>query len=434
MEQQKNPTRRHFVKGAAAVSAVGMPAIAQSRTPSGDIRVGVIGVGIRGIQLAQALSDIDGVSLQGISDISDHYIDRLKSELPDSSAPVYRDYRELLDRDDIDAVIVASSDHWHAPMTLDALAAGKDVYVEKPMTWCVEEALRIRDAVKATGRVLQAGYQRRTLEHYHEARDLIRSGLLGEVSQVQTWSSRNRPGNPPWRAYNSYTNPGLPEKSGEEHVDWERFQANRPARPYDAKRFFHWQCYREYSTGIFGVLMSHPVDAANLMLDLGYPDTCSATGGIYTHPDGRTVPDTCNAIFNYPHKRLAMSFVGCSTSAFYNSDVVVRGTEATLDIGVTYMRIYAEAKNKVFGRYVKPVDVDTFKNLQTQPVLDRKIKDGWNTAPHLQNFFDNVRTRGRCNAHVDAGLQAMACVDMSIKSYTEQRTMHWDKMREVITD
>jgi predicted dehydrogenase len=369
--------------------------------------------------------------LGGISDISDHYIDRIKPQLKNFKTPIYRDYHALLDDRNIDAVVIASPDHWHAQMTLDALDAGKDVYIEKPMTYSFDEAVHVREAARESRRVTQVGYQRRTLAHFHKAREIVQSGILGEITQIQLWSSRNR-STAPWRAYNTYETPGLPEKSGPEHVDWERFQANRPPRPYDPRRFFHWQCYEEYSTGIFGILMSHPLDAANLVMGLEIPETCSATGGIYLYDDGRTVPDTCNALFNYPSRNLTISFVGSSNNAFFDREAQYRGTHGTMELGPNWLRLYAEQKNALFQQYVASDKAGEFEDLRTQPIHKEPTNYRWSTTEHLDDFFENVKSRGQCKAPVQECFKATVALAMAIQSYKTKRTACWDADQERI--
>jgi predicted dehydrogenase len=391
--------------------------------------VGLIGVGIRGYALHDGINKSEHARCAGIADVSDHYIERIKPKLADPDTPIYRDYRALLDQKDLHAVVIASPDHWHAQMTLDALDAGKDVYVEKPMTYSLEEAIQVRNKARETGCVTQVGYQRRTLEHFHEAREIIRSGALGEITQIQLWSSRNRT-TAPWRAYDKYTIPGLPAKSEAEHVDWARFQANRPDREYDAKRFFHWQCYQEYSTGIFGILMSHPLDAANLVMDLEIPATCSATGGIYKYDDGRTVPDTCNALFNYPARGLTISFIGSSNNAYFNQEAHYRGTNGTMELGVNWLRLYAEGKNALFAKHVPANRAAEFADLRSTPVLDHTPNYNWSTIPHLDDFFENVKSRGRCKAPVEECFKATVALAMAIHSYKSGAAVRWDGEHE----
>ncbi len=395
------------------------------------LNVGLIGVGIRGYQLHEGIRESRHARLGGIADLSDHYVERIKPQLKDSKTPIYRDYRRLLSDRDIDAVIIATPDHWHAQMTLDAIDAGKDVYIEKPLTYSFDEALQVVNKARERGSVIQVGYQRRTLEHFYKAREIIQSGILGEITQVHLYSSRNR-STAPWRAWDNYNNPGLPPKSGPEHVGWEKFQSNRPSRPYDPKRFFHWQCYDEYSTGIFGILMSHPLDVANLVLGLDAPETCTASGGIYKYDDGRTVPDTCNALFNYPSRRLMISFTGCSTNAFLNQEAVYRGTEGTMELGVTWLRIYAERKNELFKHFAAGKKADSIQDLRKQPVFEIPVDWNWSNVPHLDDFFENVKSRGQCKAPVGEGFKAMVGVAMAIQSHKTGKSVRWDKGSETL--
>ncbi len=428
-------TRRSFMKTAIAAGAfagsLASPRLATSAAPSDEINVGLIGVGIRGYALHDGINKSAHARLGGISDISDHYIDRIKPRLKDPKTQIHRDYHALLDDKSIDAIVIAAPDHWHAQMTLDALDAGKDVYVEKPMTYSCDEAVRVRDKARKSGRVIQVGYQRRTLAHFHKAREIVQSGILGDIHQIQLWSSRNR-STAPWRAYNTYSTPGLPEKSGPEYVDWKRFQANRPARPYDPRRFFHWQCYQEYSTGIFGILMSHPLDAANLVMGLDIPATCSATGGIYHYDDGRTVPDTCNALFNYPSRNLTISFVGSSTNAFLDREAQYRGTLGTMELGPNWLRLYAEEKNALFDQYVAADKASDFKDLRAQPIHKEPTNYRWSTIEHLDDFFENVKSRGQCKAPVEECFKATVALTMAIESYKTRRTVNWDAQKQRI--
>ena len=435
MNTTDRTTRRSFIQAAVAAgtcaSWLAVPRIAKSVAPNDEINVGLIGVGIRGYALHDGINQSAHARLGGISDISDHYIERIKPRLKDPKTPISRDYRTLLDDRNIDAVVIASPDHWHAQMTLDAMDAGKDVYVEKPMTYSFDEAVRVREAARKSRRVTQVGYQRRTLAHFYKAREIVQSGILGEITQIQLWSSRNR-STAPWRAYNTYETPGLPEKSGPEHVDWERFQANRPPRPYDPRRFFHWQCYEEYSTGIFGILMSHPLDAANLVMGLEIPETCSATGGIFLYDDGRTVPDTCNALFNYPSRNLTISFVGSSNNAFFDREAQYRGTHGTMELGPNWLRLYAEQKNALFQQYVASDKAGEFEDLRTQPIHKEPTNYRWSTIEHLDDFFENVKSRGQCKAPVQECFKATVALVMAIQSYKTKRTACWDADQERI--
>jgi len=427
-------TRRTFLKSAAAATAAStLTQLSRAAVPSSTdrVRVGLIGVGVRGFELHQSMLKSAHATVAGVADLSEHYIDRIGPKLADPRTPIHHDYRALLDDKRIDAVVIATPDFWHTKMAIDAMEAGKDVYVEKPLAWSFDEAVQVRQKARETGRVTQVGYQRRSIPHFYEARDLVQSGALGQITHIQLWLSRNR-GFGPWRTYNNYQTPGLPEKSGPEHIDWERYHAIRPPRPFDPRRFFGWQCYREYSTGIFGILMSHPLDAANLLLGLDLPATCSATGGVFVYDDGRTVPDTCSALFSYPQRKLNISFVGLNNNSFNNQEAQYSGTNGTLELGTGSMRVYAEERNALFEKYVPQERAGEFRDLRTKPVYEPRSAGGDSTLAHLDDFFANVKQRGTCHCPVEEAYQAMVAVAMAIKSYESQRTVRWDDQAEQI--
>lgn len=424
-------TRREFIKtiGLAAAAGAARPAMASPQTPGERVNVGLIGIGIRGYQLHRSIRTIPQARVAAICDLSQHYIDRIKPELEDANIPVHHDYKKLLADDRIDAVVIASSDHWHAQMTLDALDAGKDVYIEKPLAYSIEEAIQVRNKAREAGRVTQVGYQRRSIEHFDKARELVQTGLLGDIRQIQTWISRNYFSLHPWRVYDDYSIPGLPAKSAAADVDWDRFQANRPARPYDPLRFFHWQCYEEYSTGVFGILMSHPLDAANLVMDLDIPETAYATGGIFQYDDGRTVPDTTSALFNYPSRKLTVSFVGSSTNQFFTQEALYGGSEGSMELNTARMRVYAERKNDLLARFAKSSDKRI--DLKTRPIVEERSPGNATTA-HLENFFHAVKTRGPTKAPIEQCFKAMVAIAMAIQSYQTGRAVRWDAATERI--
>jgi predicted dehydrogenase len=427
MTEGVHNSRREFLVAAAGAS-VALPRLSRragAATTPEQVRVGLIGVGIRGYELHRDILRSAHARVCGIVELSDHYIDRIRPELADPATPIHRDYRAVLDDKSIDAVVIATPDHWHAQMAMEALDAGKDVYVEKPLAYSFAEALMVRNKARSTGRVTQVGYQRRSMPHLRKVKELLQSGVLGEITHVQLWSSRNR-ATAPWRTYNDYNTGGLPSKSGLEHVDWDRFQANRPPRPYDPRRFFHWQCYEEYSTGIFGILMSHYLDAANLLLDLEIPATCAASGGIFKYDDDRTVPDTCSALFTYPARRISISFVGMSSNSFFDQEAEFRGAQGTLVLRTSGAQVYAEGTNALFEEFVPPDQAAEYRDLRARPVHEVRPLGGSSTLAHLEDFFINVKQRGRCHCPIEEAFKAMVGVAMAIESYKAQRTMHWD--------
>lgn len=433
IEKHQASRRTFLTTAAAALPALAQNAKATAPEPAEPVRVGLIGVGVRGFELHRDILQIPDARVVAISDLSDHYIDRIKTQLADPRTPVHRDYRALLDDKSVDAVVIATPDHWHAQMTLDALDAGKDVYCEKPLSYSLAEAKKVREKARATGRVTQVGYQRRSMTHTHQGRDLVKSGALGEITHVQLWSSRNRE-SAPWRTFDNYNNPGLPPESGPDRVDWERFQANRTRLPYDPRRFFNWQCYEEYSTGIFGILMSHFLDMTNLVLDLDVPATCATAGGIFKYDDGRTMPDTCSALFTYPSRRLMISFMGVSNNLFFSDqEAQIRGTNGTLEFRTSSYALYADSKNALFNQYVPADRAAQIKAPRSQPVSEVRAQGAPPTRAHLEDFFANVKSRGRCHCPIEEAYKTMVGIAMALESYKGHRTVHWDEIKQQIT-
>ena len=180
MAAKISESRRVFVKtmavaGAGLSSRIAVRA-ATARSPSEQVNVGLVGVGIRGYALHDGINQSEHARVGGIADLSEHYIDRIRPQLVNPRTPVHHDYRRLLDDREIDAIVIATPDHWHAQMAIDAMDAGKDVYVEKPLAYSLDEAIRVRDKARATQRVSQVGYQRRTLAHFHRAKQIVQSG------------------------------------------------------------------------------------------------------------------------------------------------------------------------------------------------------------------------------------------------------------------
>jgi len=258
----------------------------------------------------------------------------------------YLNYKELLAADDVDAVIIAAPDHWHGTMTIDAIKAGKHVYVEKPMTWTVPETYAVREALKNGNVVFQLGHQNRQIEAYKRARQIVEKGMLGPVCLVETSTNRNDP-NGAW-VYDIH--PDANPKT----IDWKQFEGN-PDRikeyleymtsaglakyvgpdsrdKFSLERFFRWRCWWDYSTGLSGDLLTHEYDAINQILDLGIPDSATSSGGIYFFKDGRTVPDVLQTVFEYKERNLSMLYSATLASQFDRPRKIM-GRDATMEVG-----------------------------------------------------------------------------------------------------
>ena len=291
-------SRREFlqvVAGAATAAPTLLHAqrSTSSRTvaPNDRIRVGIIGVGIRGQQDLRSALHAPGVELTAAADVYDGRL-ALAKELWGNAVFTTRDYRELLARPDVDAVIIAAPDHWHMQMAVDAMQAGKHVYVEKPMVQALEDGPRIIEAARQTGRVLQVGSQHVSSIVYAKARELFRAGAIGELNLVEAWINRNSSLGA-WQY-------SVPPDASTATIDWDRFLGRAPKRPFDPVRLFRWRNYRDYGTGIPGDLFVHLFTGIHFVLDAIGPTRAIASGGLRHWNDGRDVPDVMLALYDYP--------------------------------------------------------------------------------------------------------------------------------------
>lgn len=350
-----------------------------------QIRLGIIGFGIRGKQLMRAAgfaepSWIDemkeanrlnkkdhryeqyleqddlNVVVNGVCDIFDVYgeaaqlaasnINREGSDGKFGPAPKrYRTYQELLAAPDIDAVIIAAPDHWHSTMAMDAARAGKHVYCEKPLSWTVPETYMVRQVIKETGVVFQLGHQGRQTDCYQKAEEIIGNGLLGPVNLIEVCTNRNSP-NGAW-VYD------IIEGSNPNTIDWKQFEGNpdrikeymdymtkygleRYVGPDDRskfslERFFRWRCWWDYSTGLSGDLLTHEYDAVNQIMHVGIPHSATSSGGVYFFKDGRTVPDVLQTTFEWPDRDLTMLYSATLASS-RNRGKVFMGHDASMEV------------------------------------------------------------------------------------------------------
>jgi len=370
-----------------------------------QIRLGIIGFGIRGKQLMQGLGfaeprwidelaeksktdpndtrlqlfleqDDLNVVVNGVCDIFDPYgeaaveaganIHREGRNGTPGKAPVrYRTYRELIAADDIDAVIIAAPDHWHGQMAIDAALAGKHVYVEKPFSWTVPETYRIRETVQKTGIVFQLGHQGRQTDSYIRAKEIIDRGLLGKVNLIEVCTNRNTP-NGAW-VY------PIIEDSSPHTIDWkefegpveqikeyqtymkaqklDRFMGPEPRDRFSLERFFRWRCWWDYSTGLSGDLLTHEYDAMNQILDVGIPDSVASSGGVYVFNDGRTVPDVLHTVMEFKEKELTMLYTATLGNGRPRGKVVM-GRDASLEISNTLL-MTADPESLLYEAQIK---------------------------------------------------------------------------------
>ncbi|MBK8504147.1 MAG: Gfo/Idh/MocA family oxidoreductase [Saprospiraceae bacterium] len=359
---------------------------------SGDpIRLGIIGFGIRGPQLCRALGFATKDWLKSMKDAADKnpndtrlssfleqenlniqitavcdLFDVRAQEAADSfsndkvKVKIYKHHQELLDSKDVDAVVIATADHWHAPIAIAALAAGKHVYLEKPMTHGITETYALQEAVKKYGKVFQVGHQHRQTQSFVTARDVIEKKILGHISLVTANTNRNSD-NGAWQY-------DIHEKANPNTVDWKQFLGNAPDIPFNAEHFFRWRKWWSYGSGLSGDLMVHDYDRINCVLKMGIPKTVVSSGGIYTHRDGRTVPDVMQINMEFPDfttgssreagKEIGMTLVYSATLGNqYNRTTVLMGHDASMELGSDLV-LYADSNSTRFKDMLEAGTVD----------------------------------------------------------------------------
>lgn len=380
----------------------------------------------------------------------------------------YLHYRDLLAASDVDAVVIAAPDHWHGTMAMDAIKAGKHVYVEKPMTWTVPETYALRAVVKENPHlVFQLGHQNRQIEAYERARQIIEKGLLGKITLIETGTNRNDP-NGAW-VY------PIHEKASRNTIDWKQFEGD-PERikeymdymtsagvtkyvgpesrdKFSLERFFRWRCWWDYSTGLSGDLLTHEYDAMNQILHLGIPSSASSSGGVYFFKDGRTVPDVLQTVFEYKEKDLTMFYSATLANQFKRTRKIM-GHDATMEVGNT-LTVTVDPRSEQYHQkieqgiikpgepfytYVPGQSVDAVSSATERYFLERGLLysfiDGkrYNTTfLHLKEWIDCIRNGKQPSCGIDQGFEEAITAHMGTRAYLEGRTMYWDKDKELIT-
>ena len=429
-------SRRTFLRAAVACAPVGAPALLAQRSPASRIGVACIGVGTQGHSLMREAQKIPNVEIRVICDLYEGHLSRAKDLCVNPQVRVIREWEKAVEDPDVDAVIIATPDFWHAPMTIRAALAKKDIYVEKG--WCtrLQDARRMRRAVKENKVVMQLGHHYNSKPTYHRARDIYRSGQLGKVPLVRMYIDRTRK-QPEWKFYGDYRIYDLPKDAGPDTINWQRFIANAPKRPFDPERFFTWRCYWDYSTGIAGDLMSHLWDGVNMILGMGIPESVQTHGANYFWKGDRDVPDIWHVIFDYPKQELAMVF-GCTFHSRHAGEITqILGRDKTLEVGQRVCRVYNAEWNPEYGEKLAQAERAAAKvGLQPQ---DAVVPPDYSMAPeelklssHLEDFFDCMRTRALPRCDVDRAFEEAVAILMSVEAYRRKRRVYWDPVKEQI--
>src|SRR5256714_3018229 len=316
-------TRRDFVKQSVLGTAAFLAYPPERVLGANDrVRVGMIGVGGRGQELLKQVLELRDVQLVAIADIYSRRREEAKKAAP--GIQTLDDHRRLLEMNDIDGVIVASPLHIHARHFMDTLAAGKDLYAEKTMTWSIPEAEQCLQAAKISDRIIQIGLQHESSGALADARKWIKDGLLGKVTQVESWMSRNTP-----HGKGQWVRP-VPSDCTATNVDWNAFLNGRPSRPFDANKFINWRLYWEFSGGNVTENMVHQIGLIIRTLDLPLPTSAYMSGGVFSEKDGREVPDTIAVTLDFPND-LTVTWQSTFSNSHYGLGERFLGSAGTIE-------------------------------------------------------------------------------------------------------
>ena len=459
--QKKNqqPSRRNFIKQvtgtALALGAGSLAAFAteekteeriihyQKTISSNDrLNIAVIGMGIMGNNNLNTALKIPGVQLVAACDLYSGRLERVK-ELYGNDIFLTNDYRKILERQDVDAVIIATSDQWHARITKEALQKGKHVYCEKPMVHFISEGQGVIAAQKAAGKTLQIGSQGVSGLVYAKAKELYKSGEIGKLNMVNAVYDR-QDALGAWE----YT---MPADASAQTVDWDRYIAGMPKMPYDAKKFFWWRNYREFGTGVAGDLFVHLLSGTHVITSSKGPESIYASGQLCYWKDGRNVPDVMTGIMHYTetpeHSSFQLTLQVNFVSGTGGSEVIrFVGDEGTIDIGGEGLKVhhsimpkapgiggwdalstYPKAmQEKLLQKYKEQYSAEQQKR-EIKPDIIYKQPDDFDAhLQHHTNFFDGVRTGKPVVEDAVFGLRAAAPCLACNESYFEKKIINWD--------
>jgi predicted dehydrogenase len=423
-------TRRTFVK--TGIAAAGASAIyhrnvhARILGANDRINIGCIGLGGRGTSVMRETKKIGETTRPAqIVAVCDVYRKRLNRAKELSGAELATlDYREVIARKDIDAVIIATPDHWHAPMAIDAMKAGKDVYCEKPMTRTVEEARKFYEAAKATNRVVQIGSQTTSSDQWWKARKAIEDGMIGQLLMSQGSYHRNSIEGE-WN-YEIDPNAG-PQGKGDDFIDWTAWLGSAPKRAFSGERFFRFRKYWDYSGGIATDLFYHVVAPLNICWgEAQFPHKVMASGGTYVFKDGREVPDTFHLIAEF-----AKGHSLVLSSSMANSQHIpglIRGHEGTI-----MMVPQGAFEGRVDHITVTPERIAKKKFVEKWGQEEVKLPTEAREL-HMENFLRCVKTREKTVLDALTGYKAMATIAMAVQSYREGRVLYFNEAAQRVTD
>jgi predicted dehydrogenase len=447
MKKNQSSSRRKFLQqfsiSAAALAVPALAGAAENETPSfailkrnggisnlDNINLGLIGAGGMGVEDTKTALLVPGVKLVAVCDL---YDGRLKDAKSRWGADIFttKSYKELINRKDIDAVIVATPDHWHQQISIDAMHAGKHVYCEKPMVHSVTEGPAVIKAQKETGKVFQVGSQGVSSLGNEKAKELLKNGAIGQLNYAEGFWARRDP-------VSVWQYP-IPADASAQTVDWDTYVSNTNKRSFDAMRFFRWRNYTDYGTGMAGDLFVHLFSSLHFITDSLGPNKVYASGGLRYWNDGREVPDVLLGTFDYPkaavhpafNLSLRCNFVDGTSGTTYLKLV---GSEGAMDItwdSVTLKRNKSMNSDDPF--YIEKLkssgqEISDRKQMQGPESITFEAEKGYKGGPydHMNNFITAIRKNGKVAEDAVFGYRAAAPALLCNDSYYQNAPMFWD--------
>ena len=417
-------SRRTFLRSTVYTLAGASPLL-KAAGLNDTVNLGLIGVGIRGSQLMEEFSKVPGVNLAATADLYDGYLLHAR-EFTQGKIKTTKRYEELLSNKDLDAVVIATPDHWHKKMTLDALAAGKHVYIEKPMTWRLEDGPEIIAAEKKSSKVLMVGSGGKTTALVAKTRELIAQGAIGKVRQIRMVNYRNS-------KEGAWIYP-IPPDASPATIDWERFLGPAPKRAFSPEVFFRWRCWWEYSGGVATDLFVHLLTTLHEVMDVQAPISVVSQGGLFKWKDGRTVPDVLESVFEYEQGFFAQMSVNLTNSA-RAPGMVIYGESGTLVMEAGKVIVTPEPADRdvqYYGssawpkaardQYLKSRGADQPAPPRPEP-RDVAVESG---LGHAAYFIESIRESKPSKENATEGHAAAGAAHLANRAYREGRKLRWD--------
>jgi predicted dehydrogenase len=397
-------TRRDFIKQAAAGAAFLAYPTGRILGANDRVRVALIGAGARGQELLKQSLEVPNLQVVAVADVYNRRFDEAKRIVP--GVETFGDYRRVLDRKDIDGILVATPLHIHARHFLDTLAAGKDLYSEKTMTWSIPEAEQCLEAAKKSDRVIQIGLQHESEGPFVDAKKWVADGMVGKVTQVESWMGRNTP-----HGKGQWVRP-IPSDCTAQNVDWKAFLNGRPDIPFDPFKFLNWRLYWMFSGGNVTENMVHQIAWIISLLDLPLPSAAYMSGGVFSEKDGRQVPDTIAVTIDFPND-VVVTWQSTFSNRRYGLGQRILGSDGTIEYVAGANDMVSGKSQESVRYYPEEINRPGGSSLTGQSPSQN----------HIANWTDCMRSRKTPNAPVELGHRSALAAHMCNMSYRQKRRL-----------